>query len=313
MPRSDHLSAKVSWHKARVGFRLVGLTARAMWCCGVAHCGTSPLALEFDRYGRWLGLLRLLSGHRDAVELLLHPMESVRYFEFAAVKSLLPVNLGRCLDVSSPRLFSLVVKRTKDPAILIANPDESDLALTEQLFATAGLRDCLISFSAKDAASLSVTGYRFDTIWSISVLEHVAGANSDLDALQALYGLLAPGGRLIITVPVDRMFRVETSQVPMYPTQPKLDDGSYFFQRFYDNIAIEERLLAALPVRPIAIEWYGERERGWWYRYQSEASRNGVNPHVADVAEMPRHFARFDSWRDMPGMGIVALAWERRG
>lgn len=295
-----------------VGAKLLVLTARAAWYFMRASLRKPSLGMAFDRMGRWLGARRLLRGHRDGLELLLHPIESVRYVEYAAVEQLLPSKLGRCLDLSSPRLFSLYVYRTHHPELVISNPDQLDLQETESMFSTAGLRRDRISFRSDDLATLAEGSvFGFDTIWSISVVEHVAGSENDTDAVRLLFGSLARGGTLIITVPVDRLFREEFSEAPMYPTQPRQQDGRYFFQRLYDKQTLYRRLIDALPVQPIAVHWFGERVQGWWPRYRAAADKAGVVPHVDDVWVMSEQFKCFDSWEAMPGLGIAVIAWRR--
>ena len=60
----------------------------------------------FNYFGRQFGWKLLRKKIRAGYSYLINPVSSFRYFELPFALSVLPENLGRCLDVSSPRLFS---------------------------------------------------------------------------------------------------------------------------------------------------------------------------------------------------------------
>ncbi len=65
-------------------------------------------------------------------------------------------------------------------------------------------------------------------------MEHIPGAG-DTEAVAAMFKALEPGGRLIITVPVDRVARDEFREHDAYSLGTDIGpDGKYFFQRYYD-------------------------------------------------------------------------------
>src|SRR5215208_1403133 len=71
-------------------------------------------ATELARFGRALGWKLLLRGAaREGGELVLMPVDSTRYFEFAFALECLPPGARNCLDVASPRLLSLYLARER--------------------------------------------------------------------------------------------------------------------------------------------------------------------------------------------------------
>jgi SAM-dependent methyltransferase len=282
----------------------------AATCYLVARLYDAP-AIDVDRFGRLLGWQAGFFRGGAAVSLTLQPLESVRYAEFAFALRHLPPRLGRCLDVSSPRLLSLFLAATRDCVVTIVNPDPEDLHVTRTLARVVrrlnlDLHDWNISnLLAPELAAA------FDTVWSISVVEHIAGLMDDSDAMAAMWHTVAPGGTLLVTVPVDRRFRLEHCSFPQYPTQPREPDGTFFFQRFYDAHAVHERLVAAVGVAPAAIRWFGERTAGGWNRYRAACDGYGVVPHVTDPLWMMSNFREYSQWSDMPGMGIAGLVFTK--
>jgi len=74
-----------------------------------AHKNGIP-GLEFAHFGRQIGWKLLYSGQVNmGLTYILAPLITVRYFEFPFALACLPNKLGDCLDVGSPRLFSLYV------------------------------------------------------------------------------------------------------------------------------------------------------------------------------------------------------------
>jgi SAM-dependent methyltransferase len=271
----------------------------------------NALGMEFDATGRRIGWRLLASLSRKSLEYLLHPIESVRYAEFAFVKDHLREDDYECLDVSSPRLFSIHVAGKSEMRIAMLNPDMDDIRETRQLVELLGAQ--AITLIQGDIGELNNVdaATRYDAIWSISVVEHIEGQHNDSDAMRLMFNALRPGGRLIVTVPVDREFRIEYSPVKQYGTQPLTENGSYFFQRFYDPDSIASRLGAPIGVPPSQTRWFGEVARGWWNGYRTKWDQRGFHYHVADPYEMCLNFKEFDSWRMMPGLGFCGLVFEK--
>lgn len=268
------------------------------------------LGLEFARFGRHLGWRLIARGRRSGAHYLLTPVNSVRYFEFDFAWACLRGEPGRCLDLSSPRLFSLYVASQRPRArITLLNPSPRDTAETQVTIRALSLNNVQVQTLAVDALASSVDEY--DCIWSLSVVEHIAGTYEDRDAVRWMYAALKPGGRLILTVPVDRQYWVENRELDHYGTQPRTETGQYFFQRFYDLKAINERLVEPIGQDPVITRWFGEKSPGHFHAYVARWLREGDRATLDDPREIVDHFQAFETWDAMPGSGVCGLLFEK--
>lgn len=268
--------------------------------------------LAFDLRGRALGWRLLAQGMlRVGAEYALAPVSSTRYFEFPFVEACLPTHQGSILDLSSPRLFSLDLAR-RYPAlqVFMLNPDRNDIAVTAQIARRS--HQANLHTLAAGAELLPALADRFTAIWSISVLEHIAGAYDDRTVIRWLYEALRPGGHLIVTVPVDRHAWDEYRTQAYYQRTPPRDGaGRAFFQRFYDRAAIEERLIASVGRSPRRIVWYGEREAGHFEAYIANVMQHGFAATIRDAAIFAQAYQIYPSWEAMPGVGVCGLCFVR--
>ena len=263
--------------------------------------------IEFAEFGRSLGLRLIASGAFGAgLSYLLTPVNIVRYFEFPFALSCLPQHPGECLDVSSPRLFSLFVAAKRAPtSVLAINPDPRDIADTARAAHCLGLRN--VFFERWPVARLADHSAQYDCVWSISVVEHIAEDSADTEAVKAMYRCLKPGGRLILTVPVDRSFWLEFRDADPYGTQGDVHDGKYFFQRWYDRATLLERLVSPLGHPTSAVRWFGERAPGLFVSHERRWMAEGFRGTVEDAREIADNYAEFDDWDAMPGKGVCGL------
>lgn len=268
------------------------------------------IGMVFDGFGRRLGKRLLLHRERLGLSYLLNPVSCVRYFEYQFALDSLPHRLGKCLDISSPRLFSFyVAEHYPTSTILMANPDTDDIHTTQRIVRALSLNT--IQCQSNEIAEFANTKDTFDCIWSISVIEHISGSYDETFAVRVMYDALKPGGRLILTVPVDRKFWTEYRDRNYYGSQPENSSGRYFFQRLYDKTAIQEHLIASVGKIPNSIRWYGELVPGRFTEYTQQWIENGLECTVNDPREMVDHYQEFPSWEDMPGMGICGLVFEK--
>jgi SAM-dependent methyltransferase len=263
--------------------------------------------IAFDRFGRKLGARLLIRGKKCGILLLLNPVSCVRYFEFDfAAKAVTDHHLD-CLDISSPRLFSLWLASNR-PSVRIhmINPDHADLEATQQIIGHMGIPRILIENVAIEG--LPAQQSKFDLVYSISVVEHISGEYDDAYAVQRMWNVLKPGGSLILTFPVDRSFRNEYRNSKYYGMQGETrKGGGYFFQRFYDMPAIRERLLAPIGHPRFVSRFFGEREPGLFAAYEKRWLREGLSATVDDPREIADNYAEYPTWEDMPGMGVCGL------
>ncbi|HVU23051.1 MAG TPA: class I SAM-dependent methyltransferase [Opitutus sp.] len=263
--------------------------------------------LEFDRFGRKLGWRMGWRGMRGKAAMLLHPVVFLRYYEFSFVAESLRDAGGNGLDVSSPFLFSLWLTATRpDWRVRISNPDARDSAATAAIVRRLGLER--IDVSDRDAEALAAEGLTYDAIWSISVFEHIAG-DGDGRALRALAACLRPGGRLCLTVMCAPSYTEEFVDEDVYGLGRTRTDRGHFFQRFYDETALRERLLDAVPgLSVVRTRWIGETRPGSYAAY-AERARRGLR--YAWAVEEPliaaREYQWFERFADLPGVGAACL------
>jgi len=250
-----------------------------------------------------------LAFERGALDLLLTPVSIVRYWEFPFVLRHLRPDPGRCLDISSPRLFSFYVASLRTPSIIrMLNPDRRDADTTRRLAKRFGLDAIVVEVLPVEAIDGGDGIY--DSIWSISVIEHISG-DGDTDAMRRMYAALAPGGTLVVTVPVDRRPWDEYRDEDVYALGLEAGPEGIFFQRWYDEPAIVRRLLDPLGPIDVRMEWFGERIAGRFTEHENDWIRRGKERTVDDAREIVDWYASYEVWRDMPGQGVCGIVVTR--
>ncbi len=268
----------------------------------------------FFRFGQQLGW-KAWRAHGKAGILLVNPVSITRFFEFDFAKRMIeqhPNSRTKALDLSSPFLMSLyAVDQHLVEQLTQLNPDEQDLAHSESLAKLLGLGKGFRVQAGTESDLFPEQEASFDLIWSLSVIEHILTESGDeRDSLKRLWSLLAPGGRLILTVPVDQTFWNEYRQKNTYRNQTKQAEG-YFFQRFYDEAAINERIIQTLGQAPEVIEWFGEIEEGRFHRYIQSWMEQGVSVTFNDPMEISQQYRSFPSFDAMPGAGVCGLCFHK--
>ncbi|MCB2153948.1 class I SAM-dependent methyltransferase [bacterium] len=285
---------------------------RAQWALREGRRLGLP-GLEFDRYGRSLGGKLGFRHPAVSCRLRLNPVSSVRYFEFDFVNRHLQDGAIRALDVSSPWLFSFYeVSHREELRVFMINPDVKDCQNVRKLI--TALRVERISAECIDVRSYedSAQNESFDAIWAISVIEHIDGEYDDRDAICQMWKMLKPGGQLLLTFPVSAQFEEEFRPVDQYGLNTHRNQkGQHFFQRYYDEEAINSRILEPLDAVDPRIEFYGERVPGWFQRYESQWTKAGLSRTVYDPRDMARQMVRYDSLSQMPGKGVCGLALKK--
>lgn len=265
--------------------------------------------LEFRGECAKLGL-KLLCGRRNLMPgnfiyyCLFGPMDSTRYFEFDVLWDFISeMTFSRYLDVSSPRLFPTIVMDRKPQAMAhLINPDVNDLRISKMLIQSVGmqdrcqLHDCIIANAPFPEES-------FDLITSISVIEHIP---DDRGALQKMWSLLKPGGRLLITVPCAASASEQYIDRYEYGILPPDENNSFFWQRFYDSRSLSERLftITGSPTRQVI---YGEKHAGSFQKNAAKKRADRYYPLWKEPYMMACEYCRYESIEELPGEGVVAL------
>jgi SAM-dependent methyltransferase len=250
------------------------------------------------------GKLPLAEIHR----LLFSPMDSTRYFEFACMwDALSKLSVPRYLDVSSPRLFPIIFTLKKHETFAeLLNPDAADLASTANLVEGLGLenrcvlRNCLVTDAPFERGS-------FDAVTSISVVEHIP---EDTQAVQKMWDLLKPRGRLLLTLPCAAEASERYINRNEYGLLAPNEEGYFFFHRLYDQRSLEDRIFPVTG-RPRQSVIYGEKSRGALRRNLDRKLGDPHYPYWREPYMMGQDFCYFKDLSELPGEGVIALEFEK--
>lgn len=274
----------------------------------LACCRDVPgLAFRAQCFRLGLRLLPKLHGRIDAKTvffLLCYPMDSTRYFEFDFAWRALAVPLSeKYLDVSSPRFFfTLLLLRHKNLTADLLNPDKADLLETDRLLGATGLRprcrlhDTIIANTPLASAS-------FDVITSLSVVEHIP---EDRQAIQKMWELLKPGGRLLLTVPCAARTSEQYIDHDEYGVLGAGVDGYVFWQRFYDEALLRERIFSVTG-EPCHARIFGERTAGLFRKNSDRKWTERYYPFWREPCMVGEEYTCFDSLNNLPGEGVIAM------
>ena len=245
-------------------------------------------------------------------KLFLNPVSIVRYFEYDFIESNLNCSKGdKILDVSSPYLFGFFVAKKFNVNYSYINPDKDDLA---QLSKKAAKVKFLGQYKTAqiDATNLPFQIDYFDTIISISVIEHV-DREQDSIALTELWKTLKPGGRLLLTFPVSKIYYEEFRTEDVYNLGPSKKNEEYFFQRIYDEKSVKDRILGALNNNEITNKKiFGEKDSFFYEGYKKRWTKNSYFETVKDPYYISKYFKEFESTDQLPGMGVMGLSIRKK-
>jgi SAM-dependent methyltransferase len=274
------------------------ITAWILGAPGVAlHFKCAFLALRLFLFGR--------ISLRTCYSIMCSPMDSTRYFEFCEVlNGLAHVPFNRYLDVSSPGLVPLLLlMRNKAAAADMINPDGRDLQDTERLAEAMGLTG-RCKFTKSTIETVEFAPGTFDLITCISVLEHIP---SDREAVDMMWSLLRPGGRLVLTLPCMAQPLEQYISCNEYGVLSPESDGYTFWQRYYDEERLREIIfkIAGPPVRKAV---YGECSYGLFYRNASSKRLLGrLYPIWRESYMMATEYRYFKTIDELPGEGVIML------
>lgn len=254
--------------------------------------------------------VRLLNSRLDRNmirSIILSPMDSFRYFEFDfAWKTLSRIpTLGRYLDVSSPRLLGVTALcRLPFQDATFVNPDPADLELTRALVEECGLTsNCTLSGAL--IGDFNGTVSSFDTIVSISVIEHIPD-EGDIAAIGKMWGLLRPGGILLVSVPCAATSLEEYVDFNEYGLQTPDQNDFVFGQRFYDETSLRERIFKIIG-EPARFAVFGERREGAFVQNRLSKLTSANYPHWREPYMMARDYRYFERVSDLPAWGVIAM------
>jgi SAM-dependent methyltransferase len=183
------------------------------------------------------------------------------------------------------------------------NPDRIDIQETERLADALELTSrCIFKNSTIEMAKYPPE--TFDLITCISVLEHIP---ADREAIEAMWLLLRPGGRLILTLPCMAQPLEQYISRNDYHLLSPGSDGYTFWQRYYDEDRLHESI-CNIAGEPTKIVVYGERRYGLFYRNASMKRLLGsLYPFWRESYMMAKEYRYFDTVAELPGEGVVML------
>lgn len=262
--------------------------------------------LVFRRQCAVLGVRLLLKGRdlRRAYNLVVAPMDSVRYFEFDFMWSTIRrLDIDSYLDVSSPRLFPLmVVDRVPGLIADLINPDRKDLAATISWAKSLNIADrCRVYPNRIEEAPVEIGS--FDLITSISVVEHIP---DDTAAIRKMWDLLRPGGLLLVTVPCAAMASEEYINVDEYELLEADERGFVFWQRYYDEELLDQRIFSVTG-RPRRMRIYGEKCANSYNQNATRKRTDALYPYWREPFMMGLEYELKNRLSELPGMGVVAM------
>ena len=196
------------------------------------------------------------------------PSRFPEYFLFdAAIREFLAGRADaavRVLDVGSPKLLGLYLGRTIAAELHLT--DISELNVDEYRLMWRAIEPGArgrVSFSLQDARSLPLPAGAVDVVYSMSVVEHIEGEHGDAAALREMQRVLKPGGLLVVSVPFGRRY-VEQQRIGFAGAARRTGDAqAYFFQRIYDRMRLQQRILDPLhELEPLRVTTV--RRRNTW-------------------------------------------------
>lgn len=290
--------------------RLAGsILCPAYWLAALFAGGPG---LFFHLRCTWLGVVSLVTRRlkRGHYSLMFFPMDSTRYFEFdVSWERLRRLPFTRYLDVSSPRLLPLMLIRSNRQATAeLINPDANDIRDVEKFFRAFGIGE-RCRFSARTVEQAPFEPSSFDLITCISVLEHIP---ADGEAVERMWSLLMPGGRLSLTLPCMSRPLEQYISYNQYGVLQPGGDGYTFWQRFYDEERLRERIYR-ITGPPEHMVVFGENTNGLFFRNATmKRVLGGRYPFWREPYMMATEYRYYRSLDELPGEGVVYLEFLKK-
>ncbi|MGD2184190.1 methyltransferase domain-containing protein [Lusitaniella coriacea] len=276
------------------------------------RAGVKLPGLEFDRFGRRIAWsFFTLRDWGRFLSLLTNPVSITRYFEFPfTLNAVSWEKVKNHLDISSPRLFFLyLLDQYPHLKIEILNPDLRDLEETK-LYLQTLLPERNANLVSHDATQLPYPDNHFDVITSISTIEHISD-NGDTLAVRELWRVLKPGGKLILTLPCKKKYDEEWRDTDTYKLGSVEKGGKYFFQRFYDTRALQERIFKPLDTTLLSLEVFGENKAGSFDEYIQRWLAFGIDETIKDPYYIARDYRFFESIEMLIDVGVCGLILQK--
>ncbi|MGH7902837.1 MAG: SAM-dependent methyltransferase [Candidatus Dormibacteraceae bacterium] len=210
---------------------------------------------------------------RHALARIANPISYPRLIEFRLLSERLELPAGQrvsVLDIGSPKLpFFMLAARTQAELHATDVRDYFIRSATQFLegLGLAGELGRRLFLETEDARQLTYGSASFDRVYSISVLEHIPG-DGDGEAMAEMARILKPGGIAVLTVPYSSAGASETFVgADVYERTRTAKHQRLFYQRHYDDPALEARLVRPSGLSLRRLDYFGEPgfqfERHW--------------------------------------------------
>ncbi|MBF6025876.1 class I SAM-dependent methyltransferase [Lysobacter niastensis] len=303
---SFHLPARPPTGWRRIAYLMAGLVLFPFYWGAGALLGVPGMRFRFACLAA--GVRLLFAGHAaDAYHCVVSPLDSVRHFEmdffWRRLRTLRP---ARVLDVSSPRLLTLLMLRADMRAHAdLVNPDSNDLARTRSMAQGLGV-DSRCRFFDVLIDTLPADARDYPLVTCMSVLEHIV---DDLGAVRTMWDRVAPGGRLLLSVPCAAEAMEEFTNIDEYGLLESDEAGFVFWQRYYDEARLQA--IFAITGAPSARALYAERVPGAYDADVLAKRTDPFYPRWREPLATARAYARRDNSATLSGMGVVALEFAK--
>lgn len=247
-------------------------------------------------------------SYSDFYKLFFGPIDSVRYFGVHFMwEAPSKLRFHNYLDVSSPRLFPVILLREHPPITAeLVNPDNADLQATEILVTACDLNNrCHLRNGLIE--DVPFVPESFDAVTLISVVQHI---HDDKNAIKSIWGLLKPGCRLLLSVPCCSVAEQEFVDVDFFGLQTP-DEHGFFHQYRYNYALLQERIFS-ITGSPQETAMYGERKRGTLLNGLLRKWAGHNYPMWKEPYAMAREFRYYESISDLPGEGVIAMEFVKK-
>ncbi|GBD97944.1 MAG TPA: class I SAM-dependent methyltransferase [Nitrospirae bacterium] len=177
--------------------------------------------------------------HMEALRRILTPINVSRCYEFSRTFDCLRPEKGDLiLDLSSPKLLSVYIKEKVGCRVVTSDINIDEIRDWKSLTDHKKAKPEWLLIDGQN------TGFRnnsFDKVFSISVLEHIAG-DGDAKTVKELGRILKPGGRLVFTVPFSLKYREESRREDVYDLYTE-EQKDFHWSHYYDEDTIREKLV----------------------------------------------------------------------
>lgn len=189
-----------------------------------------------------------------------------RYIEYPLALSLAGDMHGkRILDIGSGR-------RARFPLYLLSNLSAGHVFATDindygdshaRLAERVRPASSEVRFSSEpqDATELSYDDSQFDVVFALSTVEHIPGEGDSI-ATAEIGRVLRPGGVAVISVPFTSGGHKE--EFRRFDVAGREHDDEVFYERTYDAVSVEARLLEPLGLEPVERVFFGEPSFQFW-------------------------------------------------